>query len=803
MNHIIRAGLVLFCVASSVWAKAPVFTSSGASYALMWDRGIELLDSTFAVLVNGSWVHRDAAPPLFPGASYVDVTQAPFHAIPNDAIDDTQAIQAAINMAAARCKTTNLTRQQVVFLPPGEYLVSDALTFPKNDKKGKMERYQWLYGSGSEKTIIRLRRASDSGRVLGSADLPQPVVQTAEYRLDNLAPGNINFQLWVTDLSIVIPEDQPHAVGLSFGSANMGGVRRVNIRAEGEGGHTGLGLVQYNSGPGYVEDVQIAGFKTGLEINDNWGESYTFRNISIHDQRPGGIGISITDKLIAMESVTIDQKEQDVVAIKLTDIPMGNTHVSGAAHLTLVNATIRNTHPKGSLVPAIVINPGHAYLRNITASGYGKTLIEDHGTQRSFPNGKITEYVSIHGKTKEEASNVVVTFNNGPEQSLMLPVQATPDIPEAAWRALRQNDATTISHNDLGEKPVSLKSAWVLVDPTQGDDDTVLLQVAFDSGARYVGLLNEQPFKISAPLTINGSDSPKSVEVVYGLMSDFLLAEDLTQRPFPFDKSTPQNIVTLETGRYEQLFLKGIGVIGSSSLSDFILFQNDAANTVIFEDIRCKMGPRHYRNGSGSYGQSVFLENVEWAYDAAFPAANSVFTKQTVWCRNFNAEMNIMKEPIQRRVKDQSFSFSRFSHCPKIVNDGGTLWSFGQKVGEFNGVYVETRNGGRSELLSIFFNEDVTDRFAASHQSPCLVVSGDTSALSAVGQERPRGKRASIPHLNTFGVFTFGHGTQVLRGTDLPTYLKYDGFDPFTDNDEIRYLSNATFRVLGLLRVGE
>jgi hypothetical protein len=162
-----------------------------------------------------------------------------------------------------------------------------------------------------------------------------------------------------------------------------------------------------------------------------------------------------------------------------------------------------------------------------------------------------------------------------------------------------------------------------------------------------------------------------------------------------------------------------------------------------------------------------------------------------------------MKDPIQRQVNGQSFSFSRFSHNPRIVNDGGTLWSFGQKVGEFNGVYVETRGGGRSELLSIFFNEDVTDCFSPSQLSPCLVVGGDTSALSAVGQERPRAKRDSIPHLNTFGFFTFGHGTHVLRGTDLPTYLQYDGFDPFTDNDETRYLSQATFRVMGLLRVGE
>ena len=163
------------------------------------------------------------APPLLPGAAFVDVTQAPYHAVPNDALDDTQAIQSAINAAAERCKGSGLTRQQIVYFPPGEYLVSDTLAAAKNMSGGKMEGYQWFYGSGCEKTIIRLRRAADSGRLLGSASQPRPVVQTAEYRKEKSAPGNINFQLWVTDLSIVVPEDQPNAVGLSFGSANMGG----------------------------------------------------------------------------------------------------------------------------------------------------------------------------------------------------------------------------------------------------------------------------------------------------------------------------------------------------------------------------------------------------------------------------------------------------------------------------------------------------------------------------------------------------------------------------------------------------
>ena len=58
----IRTALVVVCTVSSVWAGAPVVEQDGASYTLTWDNGITISDSTFAVLVNGSWIHGDAFP---------------------------------------------------------------------------------------------------------------------------------------------------------------------------------------------------------------------------------------------------------------------------------------------------------------------------------------------------------------------------------------------------------------------------------------------------------------------------------------------------------------------------------------------------------------------------------------------------------------------------------------------------------------------------------------------------------------------------------------------------------------------
>ncbi len=748
--------------------------------------------------------------PLLPGMHRFDVTQAPFHATPDDDSDDTQAIQAALDAAAEYSLQVGVTRQQIVYLPQGTYLVSDTLRFPKNRTSGrtrsKVECDQWLWGDGVGKTIIRLRAAADSGEVLGTAEQPKPVVQTAEYRLDNRAGGNVNFQLWVTDLSIVVPADQPHAVGLSYGSANMGAVRRVEITAEGDGGHTGLALVQFNNGPGFVEHVRITGFDTGIEINDNWGESFTFRDITVVDQNPGGVGISITDKLIAMEQVVIRQDQPDATPIRLFDDETSNTYCGGAPHLTLLGARIECSASDGSAVPAIEIAKGHVYLRHVTTDGYGDGILRDHGRTRVFAGGSIPgEFVSVHGQAIGERPNVAVTVGDAPARSLNLPIESAPELPPECWIAARSGAIAVVSADDLLGGNLEVKTPWVFVDPKGAEDHTRLLQAALDSGARYVAFRNTSQFVVSGTLVVNGPDSPRNVEVVYGLMTDIKVDEALSARKPPYEQTNDRLLFRLETGRHDVLYIQGLHLIGwAGGASDFQLFQNNAGNTVAFENFRAKIGPRHYRNGGASLRQRVFLENVEWAYNGAFPQPCSIFSGQTVWARNFNAEMNITPEPVMLRMPSgDRKAFSRLSTEPKITNDGSRLWSFGQKMGEYNGVFVETRGGGKTELLSVFLNEALdAEQFPPTPEAVCLVIKGDDSACSMVGQERPRG-RGQVPHANTFARIETSAGEQIIKGTDLPTYLTYEGMDPFHDPDPRRYFKEDTFRVVGLFRCGK
>ena len=274
---------------------------------------------------------------LLPGAKIYDVTKpeswgGTIKATPNDATDDdaiaiNQAIQKAVDFVSQNM--TNRARannkevyQQVILIPEGDYHLASAIILPtltleyEGEKYDKKENAIWIYGRGIDLTRFILKNASEIG-VFGLPDAPKPLIQYAQYNYGQEASGNLNFQLWATDYSIIIPNDQPNAIGISYGCANMGAVRNLYIKAEGNAGHTGFALVQYNNGPGWVEHVTIEGFDTGIEISDGFGETYSFNDIKLLNQNPGGKGICVSDKLIAIEGLTSEQDEPDVLPVFL------------------------------------------------------------------------------------------------------------------------------------------------------------------------------------------------------------------------------------------------------------------------------------------------------------------------------------------------------------------------------------------------------------------------------------------------------------------------------------------------------
>jgi hypothetical protein len=759
-------------------------------------------------------IHQEAHP-LLPGALVFDVTDARFGAVPDDGKDDTKAIQAAIAAAAAHEKGSpqgKFYQQQIIYLPEGTYDISDTLACVMNNGNpahiGRYEipgseGFQWIQGDGVGKTILRLRPAEEIG-TFGSAENPKPVLQTSRYSYDRKQSGNSKFQLWVTDLSIVVPEDQPHAVGLSYAVANMGAVKRVHIQAEGNGGHTGLALVQNNNGPGMIADVRVDGFSTGLDINDPCGVCFYLKNIQLVNQKPNGVGMVLSDKVIAIENLVVQQQHDSVTGIRLCGTRSESIYDGVMAFLTLIDPKFQYTGTGNASAPAVRIEQGHLYMRGADFAGYGEQPIDDHGRLRRATNG---ELVLVHGHSKEEKSNVVVAMDGAPARSLHLPLKPTPEIPVRAWERLEADDYTTVTKKDLKRGRLSVSTDWVIVKPS-GSDDTQLLQAALDSGARYIGLLNGTDFVAKETLHVNRPETPGNVELIYGHMSNVFLAGSICRQP-PYAEPNDYVGLHLHTGRHEQLIIYGLQLLsrapkgGDWRAEDFQVIQNDASCTVAFVDIRAKAGPRAYRNGAAAEGQEVFFDNCEFAYYKAFPQELMVFKNQSVWGRNLNVEMPILDREF--KLPGQNGEIQRFlsaSRVPRMENDGGRVFTIGQKLGEHGGTFMRTRGGGQTELLSFYLNEKTSRYLEPSTEGSILRIEGADSACSVSGAERTR--NAIFPHKNGFArVRMDGGAERLLPCTMFPTMEKFPGIDPFEDNDEQRYLKKATHRVFGLFRLGK
>ena len=743
---------------------------------------------------------------LLPGAKVYDVTKpeawgGTLGATPNNSTDDdalaiNQAIQVAANFISKNSKNNDEVFQQVILIPKGDYHLESTIILPRTNSN--RENAIWIYGEGSDKSRFILKSADKIGQ-FGLPDQPKPLIQYAPYTYDKEGAGNTNFQLWATDYAIIIPNDQPNAVGISYGCANMGGVRNLFIKAEGNAGHTGLAMIQYNNGPGWVENVTIEGFNTGIEVSDGWGETFSFCNIKLRNQNRGGIGISIADKMIAIEGLSSEQQEEDITPVLLYDNDSFNSEFGGAPHLTLLNSSFYTKNK--SVQPVLQIKSGHCFIRNLNSQGYGDLLINDHGVDRIFTNGQIKgEYISVHGKTAGEEKNVLVTFQDSPTKSINLPLPATPEICQKVWDKISSGNYTLVNQSNLNDGNLVVKTDWVIVDPSKADDDTKLLQAALNSGARYVGLLNNQSFHISKNIVVNRNKG--KVELIFGYMSEILVDKNLRLR----ENMTVRNnktLFTLETGSAKSLTIKGIRIIADDgNNSDMLLFQNNSSQQITFEDIRCKDAPRGYRNGKESYGKQVFFENVEFAYNGIHYDVIMQFDKQKVTARQFNLEAPILIAPIKLDDKE----YKRFSILPRFLNDGSQIAVLSQKLGELNGVYVETTNGGKTEMLSAYFNSGRTLDNSESKDITNFIVSGKNSDFCLVGQERIRTEMMNnlatlpLPNKNKYGIVISEGKEHIIEATSLPTYLKYKGFDPFNDTDYQVNDSKNHIRMTGLFR---
>ncbi len=405
-------------------------------------------------------------PPIqFPtDGGVLDVTRPPFSAVPDDANDDTAAIQAALDAFPSG--------NRIIYLPPGEYLVSDTLRWG-GTSNGNAQKRTILQGAGEKLTSIRLPESTPGYSNENSKALIWTGTKPAQ-----------RFRNAVRDLTIEIGAGNPGAIALQFNASNQGGIRNVTLRAAEDSGRIGLDLGHTDEiGPLLVRDLTVEGFETG--ISTRWPvNSNTFERVTLRGQRK--FGWHNYHQMIFVRNLA---SENSVPAIFNEKNSLGT--------VTLIDSNIRGLRPDKK-TPGI-LNERHMVLRNVEISGYAKSINHsDKGRDKGdiTSPGLVTEDTShrsvaalfreIHDKTFATAGEVK-----------HLTVKETPVIPwgdPADWANL-----ITFGGDPEGKK-----------------DSSAALQSAIDSGAKTVYLPAGGNFKLTGEVEIHGP-----VERIIGLEGRF------------------------------------------------------------------------------------------------------------------------------------------------------------------------------------------------------------------------------------------------------------------------------------------
>lgn len=362
---------------------------------------------------------RAGEPLTFPAdAGLVDVRD--FGAVPDDGKDDTAAIQRAF--------VENSGNGSVIYLPPGEFMISDTIQWPGR------QSFNALYGSGQAHTTLRL---IDRAPGFGDAGKPKNMIWTG-------GPPAQRFRNHVRDLTIDCGTGNPGAVGLNFCANNQGGVFDVTIRSGVDGGQpgaVGLGLDQPEVGPLLVRKVTVIGFDVGVRVRHSVN-SVTLEHVTLRGQRKAGI--DNYNNYVFVRKLDSDNAVPAIV------------NAGPEAIVTVIDSKLRGSAAAG--LPAIV-NSAHStlFVRDVEASGYGEAVRP--GAGEAVPAGHVEEWVS------------------GPRLGLFPGELTTLDLPVV--------ETPTVPHDPL-EQWVSPARYGGL--PGDGKDDTQAIQQAIDSGATTVYL---------------------------------------------------------------------------------------------------------------------------------------------------------------------------------------------------------------------------------------------------------------------------------------------------------------------------
>ncbi len=464
-DRLTLTGAISIGARTGLWVKVAPGATPAGTYTLLTHGGARtgrfvLLDAPAGTTMDDSIPGEIrvviSAPPaaeniVFPGsAEIVDVTQAPYNAIPNDGLDDTTAIQTALDAFP--------NGRRIIYLPNGIYDVSDTLNWPAGIPGWTDYKHTILQGQSRDGAVLRLKN---------NAPLFQNPAARRAVIFTGPAPAQ-RFGIMIRNLTVNTGTGNPGASGVQLNANNFGGMRMVRIVSGDGQGVIGLDFFfTAEIGPLFVQDVEIEGFDYGLRSGDAINglvlERITVRGQNVAGINPSGQVCSIR----GFKSVNA------VPAVIAGTNPFGGLDTGGAC--TLLDAQLIGL-------------PGTENLNAITTSAffYGRNIVST-GYTRVLTRPTLAGNANVEGSSIEEyQSHPSLSLFTSPARSLQLPIEDPPTIPldaSADWANVR-------SFGAVGNGST---------------DDTAAFQAAIDSGKPTVFIPPDGYFIIHGDVLLRGN----------------------------------------------------------------------------------------------------------------------------------------------------------------------------------------------------------------------------------------------------------------------------------------------------------
>lgn len=327
-------------------------------------------------------IPNDAA--LLTDANVIVATASAYGAIPDDGLDDTAAIQAAI--AAALDGPSRYAAPQMIYLPDGVYDISDTLESKSADTSlwDGWRAGMILVGESEAGTILKL-----GDNLAGFTDPlnPKAVIKTGSEDPTSSGGGNRAFRHSIMNLTIDVGQDNPGAIGIDYIANNRGAVENVTIKSTDpdHDGHTGISMLRYGPGPALLKEVTIDGFDYGLNL-DEFDFSMTVEGLDLSNQQAAGVRVATN--VLNLRDVT---STNSVPALEIAD---------GTASVTLLDSTLSGGAAGGTAISNTA--NGELFVRNVTVDSYGTAIDNYTGGTSDIAGGAsvvIDEFVSQDTKS--------------------------------------------------------------------------------------------------------------------------------------------------------------------------------------------------------------------------------------------------------------------------------------------------------------------------------------------------------------------------------------------------------------------